>query len=182
MRNEAEKRIGARQGRWLLAGCLAVGVAALGWFASSSSDRSFIYSREVGPELAEFASTPEGTRRLRVNGVLVTGSLKSEGRCRGTFRLRPRWAGATTEGRSTELLVRYEQCSGEGGICDLPGMDTELMVEGRLVREGTAVVFDADKAMAKCPTKYDRQAARTACEQAPEHLRRLCGWCQYVLN
>jgi len=175
--SEAAKLRGARQGRWLLAGCLAIDFAAIGWFASTSGRRDLIWAREVGQALAEFAKSPQAARRLRVNGVLVSGSVKAMDPYGVTFRLRSSWAEAAVSERSSELLVRCERCGDMRGICDLPGLEAELSVEGQLVREGAGVVFAAERMLMKCPGKYERAGARTACERAPEHLRRRCPWC-----
>ncbi|MEY4549078.1 MAG: hypothetical protein RL685_5273 [Pseudomonadota bacterium] len=120
---------------------LAGGVLTL---VFSGGEEAVAYSYKVSEVKAQAADL--GERQLRVQGMLVAGSLvKRDSPCE--FRFMVRDQGVTT---GEALKVRYSLCVVPDTFRDREGV--EVTVEGRLASEGH---IEATKIFAKCPSKYD---------------------------
>lgn len=131
-----------RKRSWgLLLWLVAMGIAILA-MALTGIDEAAVYSKGVDQLLQE----PERfvSRNVRVVGTLVKGSLMRRSEpCEYRFRL----------GKGTARLnVQYPQCIIPDALRDVPGVDVEVTVEGRLQKDGS---FLAHQIMAKCPSKYE---------------------------
>jgi cytochrome c-type biogenesis protein CcmE len=136
----------------LLVGLVAVtgGITAL----ALSFQESAVYAKSVDQLLAEQAKL--SGRAVRVQGNLVKGTLVHQERpCEYRFRM--------TKG-GVELPVRYPNCVVPDTFRDVPNMDVEVTVQGKLLADNT---FEASEVMAKCPSKYDMQQRADQGEQAP---------------
>lgn len=136
----------------LLVGLVAMtgGIAAL----ALSFQESAVYAKSVDQLLANPAVA--ANRAVRVQGDLVKGTLThQESPCEYRFRM-------TKGGR--ELPVRYANCVIPDTFRDVPNMDVEVTVEGKLAADGS---FEASNVMAKCPSKYDMQQKASRGETAP---------------
>ncbi|MBX3183198.1 MAG: cytochrome c maturation protein CcmE [Polyangiaceae bacterium] len=95
-------------------------------------------------------------RNTRVTGHLQKGSLRHrEQPCEYRFNV---------EKGGQALAVRYAQCVVPDTFRDVPDMDVEVTVTGKLTEEGH---FAADHIMAKCPSKYEMQERAAKGEAAP---------------
>lgn len=95
-------------------------------------------------------------RNTRVMGTLVKGSLKKRDQpCEYRFDI---------EKGGKKLPVRYSQCVVPDTFRDVPEMDVEVTVTGKLQNEG---FFQAEQIMAKCPSKYDMKQRAANGEAAP---------------
>ncbi len=120
---------------------LAGGVLAL---VFSGGEEAVVYSYKV--EDVKTKGAELGDRQLRVQGMLVAGSLvKRDNPCEYRFMVRDQ--GVTT---GEALQVRYPLCVVPDTFRDREGV--EVTVEGRLAPEGH---MQASKIFAKCPSKYD---------------------------
>lgn len=120
---------------------LAGGVLTL---VFSGGEEAVVYSYKVEEVKAKGADL--GERQLRVQGMLVAGSLvKRDNPCEYRFMVRDQ--GVTT---GEALQVRYPLCVVPDTFRDREGV--EVTVEGRLASEGH---MQATKIFAKCPSKYD---------------------------
>jgi cytochrome c-type biogenesis protein CcmE len=120
---------------------LAGGVLAL---VFSGGEEAVAYSYKVNEVKAQAADL--GERQLRVQGMLVAGSLvRRDSPCEYRFMVRDQGV-ATGEA----LKVRYSLCVVPDTFRDREGV--EVTVEGRLAPEGH---MEATKIFAKCPSKYD---------------------------
>jgi cytochrome c-type biogenesis protein CcmE len=148
----ASKRSKPKRNLGLLLGLVAMtgGITAL----ALSFQESAVYAKSVDQLLANPA-TGSG-RAVRVQGDLVKGTLEhKESPCEYRFRM-------TKGGR--ELPVRYANCVIPDTFRDVPNMDVEVTVEGKLAADGS---FEASTVMAKCPSKYDMQQKASRGEAAP---------------
>jgi cytochrome c-type biogenesis protein CcmE len=160
-------------GRRLLA--LSLSLAGLiGVWAYQAPARA-TYALGVEQALARDTTTPEA--RLRVSGYLVPGSLSRGRPCGARFRLSP----APGSAPATELRVEFTECLPDV-LCDLPGIESELAVEGKF-RSGTATpVFDASVLVAKCAAKYVVPDVRVACARAQAEEQRRWEYCGHALQ
>jgi hypothetical protein len=165
---------GARQGRALLAGALVIGGAVLVYVFGVADRERFIYAKSI-EQIAGEAAAPE--RRYRLQGVIEAGSLVVSGRCLRTFRVRS----PTSERRVT---IVDESCRDAELVCDLPGLELLVSVEGRVVRRAPDFVFQASEILLSCPPRHEATAAGRieACEKAPPELRRRCGLCSHATS
>lgn len=130
---------------------MAGGIVAL---VMTSFKDAAVYAKNVDQIRAEAATL--GSRRLRVEGNLVHGSLKHRDQpCEYRF---------TIKGKEAELPVTYAQCVIPDTFRDVPGMDTGVTVEGKLAAGGT---FEATQVLAKCPSKYEMKERSARGEQMP---------------
>lgn len=96
------------------------------------------------------------SRNTRVMGMLVKGTLmRREQPCEYRFDI---------ENGGKRLSVRYAQCVVPDTFRDMPDMDVEVTVTGKLQEAGH---FEADQIMAKCPSKYEMQERAKQGELAP---------------
>jgi cytochrome c-type biogenesis protein CcmE len=133
---------------------MAGGIVAL---VMTSFKDAAVYAKNVDQVKAEAGAL--GTRRLRVEGTLVHGTLER--------RDSPCEYRVTIKGKEAELPVRYAQCVVPDTFRDVPGMDVGVTVEGKLVAGGG---FEASQVMAKCPSKYEMKEKKERGEQMPHQL------------
>lgn len=137
----------------LLLALLATGSGMLA-VALTSFETAAVYSKSVDELLAQREQLV--ARNVRVEGVLVPGSLKRRDQpCEYRFRL---------SGESAQLAVSYPQCVVPDTFRDLPRVEVRVTAEGRLNAGGR---FDADRILAKCPSKYDMQERAGSGESVP---------------
>lgn len=160
----------SRRSIGLLVTLLVMGGAILG-LVFFSLDDSTVYSRGVEQLLAEretavtaAQASEDGKKQLdrlyrrntRVVGMLVKGSLSRRDKpCEYRFKVQ--------SGEAT-LPVRYAQCVVPDTFRDVPDMDVEVTVTGKLTAEGH---FEAENIMAKCPSKYEMQQRKENGEAVP---------------
>lgn len=125
----------------LLAGLLVVagGVATL--FLVGFKEAA-IYAMPTDEVVAQM-ETLQG-KRLRVDGLLVPGTLKEVESCDFHF---------TIQKNDQELPVRYNKCVLPDTFRDRPEGGVEVTVEGELAKGQPH--FEANLVMAKCASKYD---------------------------
>jgi cytochrome c-type biogenesis protein CcmE len=100
-------------------------------------------------------------RNLRVQGTLKPGSImRRDDPCEYRFTV----ISADAKAAGKELEVRLPRCTIPDNFRDVPGMPTEVTVEGKLAAAGH---FEASQVMAKCPTKYEMEQAQARGEKAP---------------
>lgn len=105
------------------------------------------------------ANQGQSDRNLRVQGVLVPGSLtKREEPCEYRFQIRQK-----DDADGPKMDVRFAQCIVPDTFRDVPGIDVEVTVTG----QNSAEFFKADTIAAKCPSKYEMQQRQIAGEQKP---------------
>lgn len=125
---------------------LAGGVLTL---VFSGGEEAVVYSYKVEEVKAKGADF--GERQLRVQGMLVAGSLvKRDNPCEYRFMVRDQGVPAGGAATGEALQVRYPLCVVPDTFRDREGV--EVTVEGRLSSEGH---MQATKIFAKCPSKYD---------------------------
>lgn len=124
------------------AAVVAVGVGVL----VLSSLGSAQYYKMVDELMAEPASY-EG-KDLRVHGWVKPGSINEDIVHQQTVR------DFILEAKGKQILVRHS-----GPKPDTFRDQSEVVAEGRLVKEGDRYVLEATKLMAKCPSKYEGAAA-----------------------
>jgi len=122
---------------------LAVATALGGLVAvlllGAPDDGTFSYYKDVDSFLT--AQPTPGARGQRVHGFVVAGSIaKDLGAGHVDFRIADRES-------ARELAVRYHGID----VPDLFRDGAEVVVEGR----STASGFDAQRVLAKCPSKYE---------------------------
>jgi len=135
----------------LLVALLVMGAGILTLVFRNLSD-SMIWAKPVDAVDQQTA----GDRNLRVQGTLKPGSLmRRDDPCEFRF---------TVMKADKELEVRLPRCTIPDNFKDVPGMPTEVTVEGKLASAGH---LEATQVMAKCPTKYEMQERAKKGEQAP---------------
>lgn len=140
----------------LLVGLIVMGGAIL-TIVLTGIDNAAVYSKGVDQLLQERERL--ASRNVRVIGMLVRGSLmRRDEPCEYRFRLHKGTA---------ELAVQYPQCVIPDTFRDVPGVDVEVTVEGRLQKDGT---FLAHHIMAKCPSKYDMKDRKQAGQNMPHQM------------
>lgn len=143
----------------LLVGVLALGAGVLGFVFNSGED-AVVYSYQVDEIKAQSADL--GDRQLRVQGMLVSGTLtRRDEPCEYRFMMQK----AGVKG-SEPLKVQYAQCIVPDTFRDVKGVEVEVTAEGRLAEDGH---LEASKIFAKCPSKYEMKEGAAAMGKAPEH-------------
>jgi cytochrome c-type biogenesis protein CcmE len=152
-----------RRGRVLLVGTLVLSSAILVTVFASTKPK-LIYSRSV----SEFLAKPLLETTVRLEGVLVHGSLCKAPSSKGTstceYRFRLASSPNPLHAWGNDIEVRYEQCVVPDTFGDVPGFELSVVVEGELNEHRQ--YFDAKKILAKCPGKYVRPPGGWA-HQAP---------------
>lgn len=147
----------------LLISLLVMGAGVLAFVLGQDSDK-LVYSKQVDEVVG--AEDALGERNLRVQGILVHGSLmKREDPCEFRFKIRPK---NDPEGQA--LDVRYAQCIVPDTFRDVKGMDVEVTAEGKLAAAEASAgtkYLEAKHIFAKCPSKYEMQQRQAAGETAP---------------
>jgi cytochrome c-type biogenesis protein CcmE len=137
----------------LLIGLLAIGGGML-MLVMTSFDNGGSWSRSVDKFVSEKDRMSD--RNVKVTGMLVKGSLKKRDTpCEYRFEL--------SKAEAT-LPVRYAGCVVPDTFRDVPNMDVEVTVDGKLDPAGH---FQAAQIMAKCPSKYEMQERAKKGERAP---------------
>lgn len=145
----------------LLITLLVMGGAILTFVLGQDSDE-LVYSKQVEDVVG--AEAKLGERNLRVQGVLVHGSLvKRDDPCEYRFEIRSK-----DQPTVAPLQVRYAACIVPDTFRDVKGMDVEVTAEGKLAAaDGDAKYLEAKQIFAKCPSKYEMQQRQAAGEKAP---------------
>jgi cytochrome c-type biogenesis protein CcmE len=149
----------------LLAGLLAVAAGVVTLFLVGFKEAA-IYAMPTDEVVAK-AETLKG-KRLRVDGLLVPGTLKEVKSCEYHF---------TMQKNDKELPVRYAKCVLPDTFRDRPEGGVEVTVEGELTKGQTS--FEANLVMAKCASKYDPSThemvmpdgTRTKAENVPASMK-----------
>ena len=130
----------------------------LGWYAATNlgEGASFAYYQT----LDEFTASPEARtgRHARVHGYVALGSIERDVSARSVrfaVQNQPPHAGGSAAAALPVLFASLE-------TPDLFKEGAEVVFEGRLSREGPDARFHADKVFAKCPSKFEGQAADAA--------------------
>jgi len=139
----------------------ALVAALLGWYgASQVSEGGFVYYQTLG----EFLAAGEPGRPVRVHGFVVPGSIERDvaGK-RVLFHVQetaPHAGGqpAPHAGGSADGALAVVYASLE--TPDLFKDGAEVVVEGELV--ASAGAFHASNVLAKCPSKFEGQAAEAS--------------------
>lgn len=133
-------------------------VALLGWFAWSNlgTGASFQYYQNLDEFLAE-APALEG-RSLRVHGYVADDSIDRNletKQVRFSVQNEPPHKGLASGHTLDVLFLGLE-------TPDMFKDGAEVVIEGRLQYHETETVFLADNLLAKCPSKFEAQAAAGA--------------------
>src|SRR5262249_23590937 len=104
--------------------------------------------------LDEFTASPDATsgRHARVHGYVTLGSIQRDVAARSVrfaVQSKPPHAGGSADGAMPVLFSSLE-------TPDLFKEGAEVVLEGRLVA-GDGSHFQADKLLAKCPSKFEGQ-------------------------
>jgi cytochrome c-type biogenesis protein CcmE len=145
----------------LLVALLVMGGGILTLVFTNFKD-SMIWARPVGNlDLKELAG-----RNLRVQGKLKPGTLmRRDDPCEYKFVVMD----ADVKGaEGKELAVSLPRCTIPDNFKDVPGMLTEVTVEGKVNAAGDS--YEASNVMAKCPTKYEMQQRQAQGELAPHKM------------
>jgi cytochrome c-type biogenesis protein CcmE len=141
-----------------IAGGATLVALLLGWYAISHMEAgsTFTYYQT----LAEFqgAGTSRAGEYARVHGYVATGSIERDlqgRRVRFAVQNEPPHAVASS-GPTLDVLYASLETP------DLFKDGAEVVLEGRLERASAGDVFHADKVLAKCPSKFQAEPARTA--------------------
>ena len=141
---------------------IAIGATAiaglLGWYGASNLDKApaFTYFKS----LEEFQANPDARSgaRARIHGFVAAASIS-----RDIEAMQVRFQVQNTPahlGRGTAPPLEVVLASLE--TPDLFKDGAEVVVEGQLVAGDGGSVFEADKIMAKCPSKFEAMPAGTA--------------------
>jgi cytochrome c-type biogenesis protein CcmE len=134
---------------------IAIGATAiaglLGWYGASNLDKTpaFTYFKS----LEEFRANPDARNgaRSRIHGFVAKASIS-----RDIEAMQVRFQVQNTPahlGRGSGPLLEVVLASLE--TPDLFKDGAEVVVEGRLVAGDVGPVFEADKILAKCPSKFE---------------------------
>ena len=134
----------------------------LGWFATTNleSGATFTYYESLQAFQADPAN--QAGEHARVHGYVAEKSIDrdlSQMQVRFTVQNDPPHAGGPIGDTLPVLYASLE-------TPDLFKDGAEVVVEGRLVAGADGSVFHADKLMAKCPSKFEAQAAAGETEPA----------------
>lgn len=134
---------------------IAIGATAiaglLGWYGASNLDRApaFTYYKT----LEEFQANPEARSgaRSRIHGYVAANSIRRNvDAMQVHFRVQGTPVhGGGQSGTPLEVVLASLETP------DLFKDGAEVVVEGRLVASDGGSVFEADKILAKCPSKFE---------------------------
>jgi cytochrome c-type biogenesis protein CcmE len=147
---------GLSKGAQISIGALAV-AALLGWYSYTNLETgsSFTYYQTL--EEFRAAAPPTGEAGLRVHGYVATASIERDlGARQVRFEVQndPPHASPGKPG-DARLTVVYRSLE----TPDLFKDGAEVVVEGRLEGSTGETIFVADNVMAKCPSKFQAEAA-----------------------
>ena len=141
---------------------LAIGVvivaALLGWYGYTNLQEgaSFQYFQSLDECLAAGAGV-EG-HSLRVHGYVANESIRRDVAAKEVwFKVQndpPHGGGAP--GQTLEVVLASLETP------DLFKDGAEVVLEGRLVTSGSQSTFEANKVLAKCPSKFEAKSAESA--------------------
>ncbi len=130
----------------------------LGWYAATNLEdgASFAYYKT----LDEFVGSPDAAsgRHARVHGYVTAGSIERDVAARSVrfaVQNQPPHAGGSAGAALPVLFASLE-------TPDLFKEGAEVVLEGRLSHDAAGARFHADKLFAKCPSKFEGQAADAA--------------------
>ena len=130
----------------------------LGWYGASNLDRApaFTYFKS----LEEFQANPDAKNgaRSRVHGFVAEASIRRDieaMQVRFLVQNTPAHSGRESGPPLEVVLASLE-------TPDLFKDGAEVVVEGHLVADGGRSVFQADKILAKCPSKFEAAPADSA--------------------
>jgi len=141
---------------------IALGATAIagliGWYGATNLDAApaFTYYKS----LEEFQANPDAQNgaRSRFHGYVAAQSIQRDiDAMQVRFRVQnepPHVAGAS--GEPLEVVLNSLETP------DLFKDGAEVVVEGRLVAGGSGPVFEADKILAKCPSKFEAKPMGTS--------------------
>jgi len=158
----------ARKGNLgLLIGLLVMCGAILSLVFFSFS-KSSMYAKGVDELLREKEKYSGVDRAVRVQGLLVRGTLTQRDRqpCEYRFELENKRQEPADSSQSDRVVmpVRFPQCIVPDTFRDMPDMDVMVTVEGKLSSAGH---FEASQIMAKCPSKYEMKEMQRGGKKAP---------------
>lgn len=138
-----------------IAGGATVIALLLGWYAASNLEpgAAFTYFKQLDEFLAS-AAEHEG-EHARIHGYVVLDSIERDleaKQVRFSIQNDPPHAAGVAERRLEVIFTSLE-------TPDLFKDGAEVVVEGRYSADG---VFHADRLLAKCPSKFEADAAQTA--------------------
>jgi len=135
----------------------------LGWYAATNLEEgaSFTYYQSLG----EFHASPDAQsgRPARVHGYVVPESIERDvAGQRVTFSVQgtPPHAGGAFGETMPVVFASLE-------TPDLFKGGAEVVLEGRIARDGATSHFAADKLLAKCPSKFEGVEGTTAAGDTP---------------
>jgi cytochrome c-type biogenesis protein CcmE len=128
----------------------------LGWYGATNLDAgaTFTYYQN----LQDFLVEARHGDHARVHGYVAQNSIRRDvasKRVHFTVQNDPPHAGGAMGAPLEVVLASLE-------TPDLFKDGAEVVVEGQLTRAGSDHLFEADKVMAKCPSKFEAEAAQTA--------------------
>jgi cytochrome c-type biogenesis protein CcmE len=148
--------LGAMSKGFQVAGGATLIALLIGWYAATNlgEGASFAYYQT----LDEFVGSVDAAsgRNARVHGYVALGSIERDVAARSVrfaVQNRPPHAGGSPDGALPVLFTSLE-------TPDLFKEGAEVVLEGRLARDGSAARFHADKLFAKCPSKFEGQPTR----------------------
>jgi cytochrome c-type biogenesis protein CcmE len=126
----------------------------LGWFGMSQIDQgALVYYKS----LEELRASGETNSAARFHGFVVAGSIERDLSAKVVrFRVQSAPDGGTGSAHET-LPVIYESLETPDLFMD----GAEVVVEGRLVGSGQGA-FQAQRIMAKCPSKFEAESSGQA--------------------
>ena len=125
----------------------------LGWYAVTNLEASASFN--YYQSLEEFVVSPDaqGGQHARVHGYVAMGTIERDVELRSVrfaVQSEPPHGGGSAEGAMPVVFASLE-------TPDLFKDGAEVVLEGRLLREGSVARFHADKVLAKCPSKFEGQ-------------------------
>jgi cytochrome c-type biogenesis protein CcmE len=154
---EAPSSDGTRKGLLIVVPLLMAAAAVVALVFTGIEDNG-IYAKPVDELLknkSKFAN-----REVKADGYLVHGSLtKRESPCEYRFRV---------EKNGAEIPVSFKQCAVPDTFRDVPDMNVEVTVQGKLLADNS---FEATQIIAKCPSKYEMKEKAQKGEKAPHAMQ-----------
>ncbi|HYQ43430.1 MAG TPA: cytochrome c maturation protein CcmE [Polyangiaceae bacterium] len=150
--------------RKLLVGTLLLSAGVLFLVFEFTTPRP-VYARSV----SEFLAHPTPDQELRIEGVLVHGSLCVRHEpCEYRFRMadsRLSLREVEANGAGAQLSVHYPSCLIADTFRDTPGLDVRVVVQGKQCKG--CHFFEASQVFAKMRGKYEMKERRLGDARAP---------------
>jgi len=131
----------------------------LGWYAATNLDGGIAFT--YYETLDSFLSSPVATNgaSARVHGFVAIDSIERDLAAKQIrFVVVNDPPHAAIPSRKQPLGVVYQGLETPDMFKD----GAEVVIEGRMVADGSTSVFHADKLFAKCPSKFEAKATETA--------------------